>query len=142
MKKIFITFFKSKRVNIFLLFVALALLFSLLTKLSSDYTKTVKFNIKPINVPEDKIIIADTLHQLNLTLETYGFKYISLYFNNPELEIDFSKLDKTGKGFLWLERKHLSQVVSQLDSKIKIKAISPDTLYFEYDINFVKYIPV
>lgn len=141
MKNKFLTFFKSKRVNIFLLFFSLAFLFSLLSKLSNDYTETVQFTINPINIPED-IIITDSIHKLNLTLETKGFKYISFYLNRAELKIDISDLEKQKNSFLWVERKHLSQIVAQLDSKIKIKAISPDTLYFNYDSQFTKVVPV
>lgn len=142
MKSNLISFFKSKRVNVFLLFFSLALLFSVLTKLSSDYTRTLTYKLKPINVPEDKVIIADSLHKLNITVETYGFKYISYYFSDAELEVDFNNLDKDKSAYVWIERSQLSSIVDQIDSKIKIKAINPDTLYFKYDTNFTKKVPV
>jgi len=142
MKKLFTTFLKSKRVNVFILFFSLALMFSILSKLSSDYTKTLTYTLKPINVPEEFVIVSDSLHKLNVTVETYGFKYISYYFSSPELKIDFKNLDKDKSSYIWIERAQLSSIVAQFDSKIKIKAVNPDTIYFKYDTNFTKRIPV
>lgn len=136
------SFFKSKRVNVFLLFFSISLVFSVLTKLSGDYTKTLVYKLKPINVPEEKVIIEDSLHRLNLTVETHGFNYISIYFSDLELDVDFNKLDKTKSAYVWLERKQLSEVVNQFDSKVKIKAITPDTIFFRYDTNSTKVIPI
>ena len=42
--------FKSKKINVLLVFVLLALLFSILTKLSKDYTKTISFDIEMIDI--------------------------------------------------------------------------------------------
>lgn len=142
MKRKIISFIKSKRVNVFILFFSLALIFSILSKLSSDYTKTLTYTLKPINVPDEYVIVSDSLHKLNITIETYGFKYISYYFSSPELEVDFSNLDKIKSYYIWIERAQLSSIVEQFDSKIKIKAVNPDTIYFKYDTNFTKHIPV
>lgn len=142
MKNLIASFFKSKRVNVFILFFSLALLFSILSKLSSDYTKTLTFKIKPINVPEEEVIISDTLHKLDITLESYGFKFITYFFKAPEIKVDFSDLEKDKGSYLWIERKQLSSIVEQFDSKIKIKAINPDTIFFKYDTNYIKKVPV
>ena len=142
MKNLIASFFKSKRVNVFILFFSLALLFSILSKLSSDYTKTLTFKIKPINVPEEEVIISDTLHKLDITLESYGFKFITYFFKAPELKVDFSDLEKDKVSYRWIERKQLSSIVDQFDSKIKIKAINPDTIFFKYDKNYIKKVPV
>lgn len=142
MKNLIASFFKSKRVNVFILFFSLALLFSILSKLSSDYTKTLTFKIKPINVPEEEVIISDTLHKLDITLESYGFKFITYFFKAPELKVDFSDLEKDKVSYKWIERKQLSSIVDQFDSKIKIKAINPDTIFFKYDKNYIKKVPV
>ncbi|NNK81773.1 MAG: YbbR-like domain-containing protein [Flavobacteriaceae bacterium] len=142
MKNLIASFFTSKRINVFLLFFSLALLFSILSKLSTDYTKTLTYKLKPVNVPEEEVIIPDSLHKLDITVETYGFKFISYYFKNPELKVDFNNLQKDKNAYLWIERKQLSSIVDQFDSKIKIKAINPDTIFFRYDVNAIKKVPV
>ena len=87
-------FFSSKKVNVFVLFLVLALLFSVLTKLSKDYTQTVVFNIEKVNIPVDKLIVNDSSHLLNITLTTYGFKLIKYYLARPSIVVDFQKLEK------------------------------------------------
>jgi len=134
--------FKSKKLNVFLLFILLALLFSVLTKLSQDYTQSITFNITPINVPEDKIIIDDSLQKMNITLSTYGFKLIRYHLSEPSVTIDINALDKIEDHFLWTERKGFSNVVAQFDPNVKIENINPDTLKLRFDTNAVKKVPV
>ncbi len=141
-KRDFISFFKSRKVNIFLLFVLLALLFSILTKLSREYTQIVTFQIQATNVPEDKIIIKDSVHKLDISLSTYGFKLIKYYLSVPSVNIDMSNLDKNENYFIWTEKKEFSNIVSQFEPNVKILKINPDTLIFRYDTDAVKKVPV
>lgn len=55
-----LTSIKSKRLNVFLLFLFSAFIILIFTKLSKEYTNTVTFNIKKINVPQDKVILNDS----------------------------------------------------------------------------------
>ena len=134
--------FKSKRVNVFALFLVLALLFSVLTKLSKDYTQTIVFNIEAVNIPEDKVIIKDSTHAIHITLTTYGFRLMKYYFSKPSIEVNFQNLDKNKTHYFWTEKRELPNVVSQLDSSIKIESVNPDTIVFRYDVNNIKKIPV
>lgn len=137
-----VLFFSSKKVNIFVLFLVLALLFSVLTKLSKDYTHTVAFSIESINIPEDKLIINDSLHVLDITLTTYGFKLIKYYLAKPSIIVDIQNLEKNSTHYFWTEKREFSNVVSQFDPNVKIVSINPDTIAFRYDVNHVKKVPV
>jgi len=137
-----VSYFKSKRVNIFLLFVVLALLFSVLTKLSKNYTQTFSFKINAINVPEDNVVIYDSTNVMQITLSTYGFRHIKYYFVEPTITVDFSNLEKNATHFNWIERRELSNVINQFDANIRIENISPDTIAFRYDVNTVKMVPL
>ena len=137
-----VLFFSSKKVNIFVLFLVLALLFSVLTKLSKDYTHTVAFSIESINIPEDKLIITDSSHVLDITLSTYGFKLIKYFLAKPSIIIDFQNLEKNSTHYFWTEKREFSNVVSQFDPNVKIISINPDTIAFRYDVNHVKKVPV
>jgi len=134
--------FKSIKVNVFVLFLILALLFSVLTKLSKDYTQTIAFNIKAINVPEGKVLVKDSSHVLHITLTTYGFGLIKYYFSTPSIEVNFQNLDKNELNYFWVKNRELPNVVSQFDANIKIESINPDTLLFRYDVNNIKKIPI
>jgi hypothetical protein len=118
------------------------MLFSILTKLSQDYTQSVEFSIHPINIPEDNIIIKDSIQDLDITLTTYGFKLIRYYFYKPSITIDLNKAEKDKNHFLWISQKEFSSVVSEFDPNVKIENISPDTLWLRYDTNAVKLVPV
>jgi hypothetical protein len=135
-------FFSSKKVNVFVLFLVLALLFSVLTKLSKDYTQTVVFNIEKVNIPVDKLIVNNSSHLLNITLTTYGFKLIKYYLARPSIVVDFQKLEKNKTHYFWTEKKEFSTIVSQFEPNVKIVSINPDTIAFRYDVNNVKKIPV
>jgi len=141
-KRKIILFFSSKKVNVFALFLILALLFSVLTKLSKDYTQTVVFNIQGVNIPEDKIILSDSTHKLNITLTTYGFKLVKYYFSKPVITVDFQSLEKNNTHYFWIEKREFQNVVSQFDPNVKIESINPDTIAFRYDVNNIKKIPV
>lgn len=134
--------FSSKKVNVFLLFLMLALLFSVLTKLSKDYTKTIVFNIENINIPEDKLIINDSSQVLHITLTTYGFKLIKYYFTQPTILVDFQNLENNNTYYFWTEKHGFSDILAQFDPNEKIESINPDTIAFRYDVNYVKKIPV
>ena len=141
-RKKFNRFMKSRRINIFLMFVLLALLFSLLTKFSRDYTQTLSLEIRPINVPEDKVIIEDSLQQIDVTLTTYGFKLIRYALVKPSVDIDFNGLDHDETHYYWLKQRGFSRVVEQFDPNVKIQTINPDTLKFRFDTNDVQTVPV
>lgn len=141
-KRKIISFFRSRKVTVFLLFIVLATLFSILTKLSQDYTQSVAFTIQPTNVPEDKIIIKDSIQNLDITLTTYGFKLIRYYFYKPSVTIDIRKAEMKEDHFQWSSKKEFSNVVSQFDPNVKIANINPDTLRLRYDTNAVKLVPV
>lgn len=134
--------FKRRKVNVFLLFVLLALIFSILTKLSKDYTKTVSFKIQPVNIPEDKIIVSDSSYVLKVDLRTYGFKLLRYYFTDPVVNVNIENLDKNDTHYIWTERKFSSDIVSQFDPNVVITNINPDTLKLRYDTNAVKTIPI
>lgn len=134
--------FKSKKVNVLMVFILLALLFSLLTKLSKDYTKTISFNVEMLNVPEENIILKDSLHKIKVTLTTYGFNLLKYYFVNPKMKVDFNKLKKEPNQYLWTKNSEFQSIVNQFNLATKINGISPDTINFRYDTRFVKKIPV
>jgi hypothetical protein len=125
-----------------MLFVVLALLFSVLSKLSKSYTKTFSFKISAINVPEDNVVIYDSTNVMQITLSTYGFKHIKYYFVEPTITVDFANLKKNATHFNWVERRELSNVINQFDSNVTVENISPDSIAFRYDVYTVKMVPI
>jgi hypothetical protein len=141
-KRNIFSFFKTRRVNIFILFIVLAFLFSVLTKLSKNYTKTFSFHINVINVPEDVVIIKDSTINMRIMVTAYGFRQIKYYLKKPSIDIDFSTLDKNTTHYNWIAKRELSNIIRQFDINEKIESIIPDTIVFRYDVNTIKKIPV
>lgn len=132
---------KNKKINVFLLFLLLAVVILMFTKLSKEYTKTLAFSIEKINVPQEDIILNDSV-PLNITIKTNGFNWFSFYFSKPKIKIDFSKdVTKKDSVFTWHKSKaYLAN--TQFDKSIEVLNISPETLVFRYGTNMVKKVPV
>lgn len=135
-------FVKSKKINVFILFLALSFMFLLLTKLTQDYTKTLNFNIEPINAKENYVIISDSTHNFDVTLSTYGFKLLRFYLSKPKLTVDLSELDNYGNNYVWTKSRGIAHISSQFNENVKLLALNPDTIRFKFDVNAVKQVPV
>ena len=134
---------KNKRINVFFLFLLLAFIILIFTKLSKEYTNTLAFDINKVNVPVENVILKDSNAVLNITLKTHGFKWLSYYFSKPEITLDFVKdVDKTNSKFIWNTSKSYVLESTQFGKQVQLLNISPDTLLFNYDVNMVKKVPV
>lgn len=133
---------KSKRINVFLLFLALSFMFLLLTKLTKDYTKTITFSINPINPAENHVILKDKANKLDITLSTYGFKFLKYYLAKPTVTVDLKDLTNKDKKYIWTNSKGISHINSQFSESVKILAVNPDSVVFRYDVNAIKKIPI
>ena len=132
---------KNKRINVFFLFLFSAFIILIFTKLSKEYTNTLAFEIEKLNVPQENIILNDSV-KLNITLKTHGFKWLKYYVSQPKIKVDFSKdVSKKDGVFVWNKSKaYLNN--TQFDKQVELLNISPETLTFRYGINLVKKVPV
>ena len=103
----------------------------------------ISFNIEKVNVPQDKIILNDSSHKLNITLKTHGFKWLKYYFAKPKLSIDFSnEVYKKQNAYIYTKSVSYLNEKKPFQENVKLLNINPDTLIFKYDTNLVKKIPV
>jgi hypothetical protein len=132
---------KNKRINVFILFLLSAFIILMFTKLSKQYTNTVAFQIEKINVPQENVILNDSVF-LNITLKTHGFKWLSYYLSKPKIKIDFTNdVFKEGDVFVYNKSKaYLNN--TQFDKEVELLNISPEKLSFRYGVNLVKKVPV
>jgi len=136
-------FFRSRKINSFLLFFTMAFGILVLTKLSKDYTNTIVLNIEPKQLPDEVVLIDESSNKLKLTLTTYGFKWLKYYLKPPNIAVDFKEdVTKTNESYIWTPSKGFSSINNQFDEDVRIESIKPDTLLFDYDVNAVKYLPV
>ena len=103
--------FKSKKLNVFVLFFIISLTILILSKLSQNYQGTLVFKVKPTNAKETQVILNDTSNQLKITLDTYGFKWLRYAINKPTVEVDLeSDVILKDSTLIWTEKKGFSNI--------------------------------
>lgn len=134
---------KSKRLNVFGLFLLVSFLILVVTKLSESYVETIPFTITYKNLPETNVITLDSIPKLNVTISTHGFNLLSYYFYNKNYELDFENStyikDKT---YVWLAEKGTYNLKEQLGNTITIVSVKPDTLRLPFGTMSVKKVPI
>ena len=134
---------RNKRINVFLIFLLLAFIILIFSKLSKTYTNTIAFKVEKVNVPEEKIILNNSDSVLNITLKTHGFKWLDFYLKSPKVNIDFAKdVSEIKSKFIWTKSKTKLFNTNQFTSKVEVINMFPDTLVFNYDVNSVKQVPI
>jgi len=133
---------QGKRLNVFVLFLFLSFLISLLVKLSNTYTQTLQFELNPTQLESNEVMVSKEAKTINVTISGKGFELLRYYVEARIIDVDFSQLNKDKSHYIWDERSQLEKIINHFDSKIAVKSINPDTLLFQYDRQFVKKIPV
>jgi len=133
---------RSGKLYKFFLFLTISFIILLLSKLSKDYTKTVSFDVDMVNLPEERVIIKDSTHKLELVLKTYGFKLLRYYLANPRLTVDATQVNDIGGNYIWTSAKNLTEIKLQFATNVEIERANQDSLIFDYDVNYVKKVPI
>ncbi|CDF80074.1 conserved hypothetical protein [Formosa agariphila KMM 3901] len=142
-KSRFLEFVRSKKINIFALFLALSFTILILNKLSRTITNTIPISVNIVNLPETYVVLNDSNQKLNVTLKTYGFKFLRYYLSNPKLTLDYNdKLNLTDSTFKWSQQRSYSKINDQFDKDVEVISISPDSLLFKYDENTTRDVPI
>ena len=70
---------QGKRLNVFVLFLFLSFLISLLVKLSNTYTQTLKFELVPTQLLSNEVLISKASKSIKVTLSGKGFELLKYY---------------------------------------------------------------
>ena len=133
---------QEKRLNVFVLFLFLSFLISLLVKLSNNSIQTLNFELSPTELKSNEVIISEVPKSINVTISGRGFELLKYYIEKPVIEVDFSQLRKNNTQYVWSESEQLDKIINYFDSKIVVKSINPDTVVFPFDSQFIKKVPV
>ena len=133
---------QEKRLNVFVLFLFLSFLISLLVKLSNNSTQTLSFELSPTELKSNEVIISEVPKSINVTISGRGFELLKYYIEKPVIEVDFSQLRKNNTQYVWTESEQLDKIINYFDSKVVVKSINPDTVVFPFDSQFIKKVPV
>lgn len=139
----FSKFIKSKKINVFLLFLLLSFSVLMFTKLSQKFGDSLTLTIIPKNLPENIIINQNSVPEVDVTFSDYGFKILYYSFKNLKLPVDLNEdaVRKNNK-YLWLPNNSSSKIASFLGDSAELISVSPDSIVFPFDTLSVKKVAV
>jgi len=142
-KSSIITGIKNRKINVFFIFLLMSFLILIFSKLSKEYINTIDFQVKQLNVPKEYVILNDSSATINITMKTIGFNWLKYYFSNPEIIVDFKRdVSKRDSFYVLNNSKILFNKKEEFGNQVEVLSISPDNLYFRFDVNSVRKIPV
>ena len=137
-------YLKKSNVKRFLLFFGIAFIFLIFSKLSNTYKRTLKLNVKLVNVANEIVLQNDSLHTINAFIETKGFNLIPFIFEDSKAIILDAKTDVTTRsGYYNFDvQKHKFLIEDQLGTSFKLVSLKPDTLVLQYSKMNSKNVPI
>ena len=81
---------QGKRLNVFVLFLFLSFLISMLVKLSNTYTQTLQFELQPTQLESNEVMVSKDAKTINVTLSGKGFELLKYYVEARIIDVDFS----------------------------------------------------
>ena len=134
--------YKTRKFNVFVFFVLLALIYSMFSKLTSNYTKTIVFVVKPVDVPSDQVVLDQSIDSIGLELEAYGYNLAKYYIDQPIIEISLNDLNKVKSKYQWTKQRNFSDLQSKFNKSIRLVSSSVDQIEFIIEQYESKKVPV
>jgi hypothetical protein len=128
----------NRDVVVFAFFLFLSFVFWYLNSLGKDTEDDIKYALEYVNIPQERVIVAEPPGKLTLYLKGPGYAIMKLKLsgNSSPFKIDLSKVNYKripGNGFnnYFILTSTLTKSLNvQLRSECEILSIRPDTLFF------------
>jgi hypothetical protein len=135
--------FKEAKVNVFSLFLVLALLLWSLIKLSQTYEAEMSFTIDYQNIPEGKTLLGEPIDELRVSLSGTGFRLLkyALFSQHIGIDLNNSKVIANGK-YVTTPNSNLTSLQRQFPNETKLMQIKPDSIFVILGQNIEKEIKV
>ena len=135
--------------SVFLLCLLFSIFFWLLTVFNREYTTSISFATRFLNLPPEKILVNKLPQKVSVEVSGTGFELIGANFNaqSDTLYVDAFNINKlynesaNEHSFLLLNNQ-LPLIARQLGERIKVNHIDPDTVKFFFGQKSEKRIPV
>ncbi|WP_430467910.1 CdaR family protein [Winogradskyella ouciana] len=137
-------YLKRRNVKRFSLFVVIAFVFLIFSKLSNDYKQTINLKVNLINIDDEIILNNDSLNTMEALIEAKGFALIPFVFKDSKEVVLDAKTDivTMPEYYIFDVQKHRFLIEGQLGSAYKVLSLKPDTLLLSYSTRASKYVPV
>ena len=135
---------------IFIFFLILSFIFWYLNSLSKEIDGNVRYPVRYINLPKDRVMIEEMPSKLNLSLKGPGYSILKLKLsgNQAPVVIDLSTVNyviiSNSKllNYYVVTKGLIPTFKQQLRADFEITDIKPDTLFFKFDRVITKMVPV
>ena len=154
LKKIFEGFsfdslLKNQRLVIFMVCLVMATILWLLNALSKNYTTSISYPVRYVNLPENKFIINDPPKQLDLRVNGHGFTLLRhkmrLAFTPVALDISTILAEKgihSRGGYTIVPSTVMDKISGQVSSDLQILDVKPDGISLVFDSLETRQVPV
>ncbi len=138
------SYLKKKNVKRFSLFVVIAFMFLIFSKLSNDYKQTILLKVNLTNVEDEIILQDDSSFVMEAYIKAKGFALVPFIFKNYKTIVLDAKTDVVTKPehYIFDVDKHKYLIELQLGSSYKVVSLKPDSLVISYSKRASKYIPI
>ena len=135
---------KKRNINRFSVFLGIAFVFLIFSKLSSDYNQPIKLKLKFTDLPEEIIIKSDSSNTIEAVVEAKGFALVPYIFNNTEtISLNANEdVIVNENEFVFEVQKNSFLLEEQLGSSYKIRSLKPELLHIAYSKRASKVVPV
>ena len=140
----------NKNLSVFSFFVLFATIIWFLNELNQEYDTEISLPVTYYNMPVNKANISNLPEKFVVFVTAYGYDIIKYQLKKTFIptKIDvqsslFIKLyDNDTNHYYILTREFIGQIEKQLNDKMTIKRVKPDTLYFHFTKFASKKVPV
>lgn len=135
---------KNKKISkSFIGFLVISVFIWLLITLSKEYTATLTFPVKYINIPQDKLLQKEPTKEIDLIVKSTGFNILSARFGNKSISLNANNLNKkSSRNYYFLTKNQLNNIQKQLRSGVELQQIALDTIYLEIGSLISKKVPL
>ncbi|MFO8002494.1 MAG: CdaR family protein [Marinilabilia sp.] len=135
MKKWFDRLRQNRDLIVFLVFLVIATGFWFLNALRKEYTTTLSYPVRFVNVPDERMLPEDVQKKIDLEVRAVGFVILRYQLSNAFLPLNFDVSDMQSatinntEGVYALTGEEQDRIVGQLSQGMELVEISPDTLF-------------
>ncbi len=142
--------FPDREIFVFAFFVLLAFVFWYLNSLSKEVDTSIRYPVRYINLPADRMLVEAPPERLVLNVSGPGYAILKVKLSGSRapVVVDLSKIGykRLGTGTRlrnYILSDNLSALVEkQLRTEFKVTSIEPDTIFFTFDRIVTRKVPV
>lgn len=132
----------NRRAITFLFCLLISVFIWLLMSLSKEYSISVSFPVKYINLPTDKLIANHLPEDIDIEIRSSGFNLLMYKIKQHRetvlIDINDAKATTTKNNYYINCNERLDKITGQFSSAIKVDRVNPDTVFINYNKKMTK----